>query len=710
MIFSTKPRMRPSFRHLIGASSLLAFMAAQMAPQMAMAQESTTAVDEIIVTTTRDATSRFDNVGSITTVDAGERANIFPVDLVNRAAGVHINRGSGQEHLSSIRSPILVGGAGAGSFLYLEDGISMRAPAFANINALMDAMPSPTGRVEVTRGPGSALYGSNALHGMINFVSNPIADDQTTSRIAAGSYGRYAINSEIDRQMDGYAARLGVSITGDEEGYRANQGFEQQKVRLQTEWRRDNTDYRFSLAGMNLNQETAAYIQTADDATREAYEDKSLSKSNPAPDAYRDARAFRSSLRIDRTLSDGAKLTLTPYARSNEMEFRMHFLPGTAGTTVENNEHDSIGLLLNYHREGQGVTYDVGVDTDYTQGTLTEFQSGADKLAFGGSSLDYAQGLHYDFDVDALVIAPYVHAVWALSDKTDVTTGLRVEITSYDYTNNTADGLQGKLFRPADKTDDFTDVSPKLGVIHKLADNRRLFVNLARAARAPQVTDLYRLRDQTKTSVIANIDSVDSETLDSLEIGYRAAYANLSYEAAAFVMQKKNYHFRDGSDYYETDGETRHQGIELEMQWAINDSYTLDANATLAEHEYAFNRTVSGANALESVTDGDDMDSAPKTLANARLTHQTSARLQSALTWHHVGSYFMDASNTEKYDGHNLLDLTLDYSLPSDAVVQLEVQNLLDQDYAKRADKWFGNNRYFPGEGRRFMFSIAKQY
>jgi hypothetical protein len=43
-------------------------------------------------------------------------------------------------------------------------------------------------------------------------------------------------------------------------------------------------------------------------------------------------------------------------------------------------------------------------------------------------------------------------------------------------------------------------------VIHKLADNRRLFVNLARAARAPQVTDLYRLRDQTKTGVIANIE------------------------------------------------------------------------------------------------------------------------------------------------------------------------------------------------------------
>ena len=41
-----------------------------------------------------------------------------------------------------------------------------------------------------------------------------------------------------------------------------------------------------------------------------------------------------------------------------------------------------------------------------------------------------------------------------------------------------------------------SDVSPKLGVVHRLADNRRIFANWARAARAPQVTDLYRLRDR----------------------------------------------------------------------------------------------------------------------------------------------------------------------------------------------------------------------
>ena len=679
-----------------------------------LAQEANYLVDEVVVTTTRSDTSRFDHAGNVSLLDPAETANLYPVELLNRAPGVYINRGSSQEHLTSIRSPILTGGAGAGSFLYLEDGISMRAPAFANVNALLDAMPSQSGRVEVVRGPGSALYGSNALHGMINFVSAPITKDQTINRIAAGSYGRYALESEVNRLNDGFGARSSISLTGDEEGFRAQSGFEQQKLRLETEWKNNNRDYRFSLTGMNLNQETAGYIETDGDV--EAYEDATLVKSNANPDAYRDSRSFRSYLRISQALDDGATLTLTPYARSNEMEFKMHFLPGTAKNSVEENAHDSVGLLVNYHRATGNVTYDVGIDTDFTQGELTEVQSGADKYQFGKSAadgaqfIDYAQGTHYDYDVDALVIAPYVHAVWAVSDTTDVTTGVRVEFTDYDYTNNTDDGLQGKLYRPANRSDDFTDVSPKLGVLHKLSDNRRLFANLARSARAPQTADLYRLRDKNKDGSVPEINDIDSETLDSLEIGYRAASASLSYEISAYVMKKKNHHFRDGNDYYESNGETEHEGLEVELLWAINQDTTLDANMTWANHEYAFNRDVSGGNALETITDGDQVDGAPKTLANATLSHATTASLTTALSWHHVGEYYMDASNTAEYEGHDLFDLTFDYDMGAQAQLQVQVQNILNEDYATRADKWFGDNRYFPGEGRRFMLSLKKSY
>jgi hypothetical protein len=74
------------------------------------------------------------------------------------------------------------------------------------------------------------------------------------------------------------------------------------------------------------------------------------------------------------------------------------------------------------------------------------------------------------------------------------------------------------------------------------------------------------------------------------------------------------------------------------MQWAINESYALDANVTLAEHEYAFNRMSQGemnSKALPMAM----IWIAPPRPCNARLTHQTSTRLQSALTWHHVGSF-----------------------------------------------------------------------
>jgi outer membrane receptor for ferrienterochelin and colicin len=237
-----------------------------------------------------------------------------------------------------------------------------------------------------------------------------------------------------------------------------------------------------------------------------------------------------------------------------------------------------------------------------------------------------------------------------------------------------------------------------------------VFANLARAARAPQVTDLYRLRDKDGDGSVAEVNDIDSEILDSLEIGYRAIYPSASYELAAFIMQKENYHFRDGNDFYETDAETEHYGLELSLEWLLADNLQLVSNVTYAKHEYAFNRTVGGGNPAETVTDGDAIDGAPETLGNSKLTYTLNARLDTSLTWEHVGDYFMDASNSAEYEGHDIFGLGIDYMLSGDSAVSLRVDNLLDDGYATRADKWFGDNRYFPGEGRRLMVRFTRDY
>ena len=684
---NTKDTRNTKFTAILLATT--AFTTTALVPAMAQ----TAVLDEVVVTTTRTETVRLDNPGNIATIDPSETVNLFPVELVNRAPGVHIHRGSGQEHLTAIRSPVLVGGAGAGSFLYLEDGIPMRAPGFANVNALMDAQPQNGGSVEVVRGPGSALYGSNAVHGLINFVSAPMDNSERSMNLAYGSYGRHAVGIQTAQQHANFTSRVTLDLNGDHEGYRDEQGFAQQKARLETAWQSGSTGYRFSLATMNLNQETAGYATS--------YEDDDIAQGNTDTNAYRDAKANRAYLRMTTELDNGATLTLTPYWRSNEMAFLMHFLPGDA---LEENAHDSVGLQSAYTRTTGMMTYIAGVDIELTNGELTEVQT-ADPL-FG----KYLTGTHYDFEVDAQVVAPYVHAVWQLSDATQLTSGVRVEQTEYDYTTNEATNPGDFLFRPASRTDDFSDVSPKLGVVHKLAENRRVFANLARAARAPQVTDLYRLRDSAQSDGV-DVSTIDSEILDSLELGYRAVYPGASYELTAFIMQKENYHFRDANDNYVIDGETDHQGIELSMNWALSTDIDLQTNLTYAQHEYAFSSATSGnLHEAQSITNGNKVDTAPETLGSTTLTYKASEKLNVALNWEHVGSYFMDASNKNEYDGHDIFAATLDYALSADTALALRIDNLFDEAYATRADHWRNANRYFPGEERRFMARINRSF
>ncbi|MBN4058502.1 TonB-dependent receptor plug domain-containing protein, partial [bacterium AH-315-J19] len=102
--------------------------------QLSYANDDEISDDEIIVTAKRYAEPAKNYAGSVSVLSAGRLQKIsavHPAEALNEIAGVNIHRGSGQEHLTAIRSPVLTGGAGAGSFLYLEDGVPLRAAGFA---------------------------------------------------------------------------------------------------------------------------------------------------------------------------------------------------------------------------------------------------------------------------------------------------------------------------------------------------------------------------------------------------------------------------------------------------------------------------------------------------------------------------------------------------------------------------------------------------
>ena len=104
-------------------------------------------------------------------------------EVMQRVPGAWISRGNGQESLTALRSPVLTGAGGCGPFYMAWDGISLRAPGFCNINQLFDANTEQAGRIEVIKGPATALFGSNAMHGVINVLS-AAATEQLDHNIA----------------------------------------------------------------------------------------------------------------------------------------------------------------------------------------------------------------------------------------------------------------------------------------------------------------------------------------------------------------------------------------------------------------------------------------------------------------------------------------------------------------------------------------------
>ena len=143
---------------------------------------------------------------------------------------------------------------------------------------------------------------------------------------------------------------------------------------------------------------------------------------------------------------------------------------------------------------------------------------------------------------------------------------------------------------------------------------------------------------------------------------------------------------------------TRHEGVELSGEVPVGEQLTFAGWITYARHTYRFNDTVSRAG--ESITSGDDMDTAPRWIWNAHATWRPLERASLELAWTHMGEYFTNAQNTATYPGHNVFDLRGEYELNDDLAIFAAVRNLTNTDYAERADFAFGNDRYFPGEDR----------
>ena len=691
----------PTLTNFLVGSRRAALGALALIPFVVSGQEATQPFETLIVTATRvptDAKSLPLNISKLDEETLQELEAVHIQQAIAQVPGVTTQRGNGQESLPGIRSAVLTGAGACGSVLILEDAIPVRGPAFCNVNELFDTHFEQADSIEVTRGPGTAFYGSNALTGMVNV--NLSAYGPSYASIEAGSHGYFRAQG-ANAFGNTIAQRLMVSLTHDG-GYRDNSGYEQAKL----SWRLSGGDvsngFEAGVSFTNLDQQTAGFIEGED-----AYLDRGIAKQNFDPEGFRDTQSLRAWSRWIKQLSDSQSTEFAVYARATDMVFRMHFLPGEP---LEENDQIGLGWQSSLSTKvSPSLLTVIGLDGDWSAGSLRQSQ----ELATQGSDFLAATipaGIHYDYQVDAAQLAVFGQLTWEPGEKWQVIAGLRGERLDYDYNNLSLDGRTKddgtqcgfggcRYSRPADRKDAFTDWSPKLQVKYTINDHWLWYATLSSSARAPQATELYRLqRDQE----VANLDSV---TANNVEFGVAYISRNLDVNVTGYHLALDNEIIRD-ADFFNIDGNrTDSSGVEVSAKWQLNPAWSLNVSGTYAEHKYASDQLLDGININNRF-----VDTAPKTAGSVWLRYKANDRLKLSAQVQHLGDYFLEPTNQFTYPGHNILNMYASYQLNDTWSLSARLLNFTDKKYAERADyTTFSYQRYFPSEPRSVFVSLRRE-
>lgn len=170
-------------------------------------------IEQVVVTSTRLSEEIHRDDPNVSVIDAREIAARHPssiVELLRSLPGVTVQQAGGRGSVVSL----FVRGAKPNFTLVLIDGVRVNDPtntrggSFDFSTLSLDDIE----RVEVVRGPASAIYGSDAVGGVINFITRrPARWRGAELEIAAGAYGFKSLAARVTGAVGDADVRLGAS-------------------------------------------------------------------------------------------------------------------------------------------------------------------------------------------------------------------------------------------------------------------------------------------------------------------------------------------------------------------------------------------------------------------------------------------------------------------------------------------------------------------
>ena len=575
-------------------------------------------------------------------------------------------------------------------------------------------------QVEILRGPNALLFGRGGGGGVINRVQKKAAVDEQFTSLSLGADSFGSAVTSID-------SNFGV---GDNAGFRVNayyQSLENHRDFYNGDSFAINPTMTFEISPETTATVSYEYVdddrvvdrgvpsQNVDggpDVPLSGYDDTFFG----SPDANLttlEAGIFRA--RIEHEFSDKLRGNVTAHYADYDKVYQNLYaseevvvtngafteveLDGYRDTTDRQNLILQANLIAAFETGSLRHTFLIGAEIGDQETANARFDNvfaanGADQLFIPFSDplaipdFGFTNSVR-DRESEVQFTSIYVQDQIDLTEQFKVVVGLRLDQFDIDVFDlieqNDGDAVDGTFARDDD------EVTPRLGFIYKPVDNVSLYASYSE-------TFLPRSGDQF-LSLNLDTESTRPQFFENSEVGFKwDIRSDLSLTAALFNLERESYTSIDPEDQSQLivieGSET--SGFEVQLIGKVTENWSLTTSYAMLDGEVEV--------ADGSGNDGNATRQTPDNMFSFWSNYQLTDRFDIALGATYQDSFFVREDNSVEVPSYTRVDAAAFYAISDSLRVQLNIENLLDEDYFPDAHS---NDNISTGEPLNARLSVT---